>query len=254
MVRQRYKEYDLGSGETTIVKRPSTEAKLVQETVDSPIGYYLFDVEEDCNFPLKDEWHFDIQNNEAIERLFIIYYHKGKVTVDSEFPELIFVNHKPLLEFNSFISNEGIIEVKDSAGRDLFIISKNRKLDAVEAKKIIGKFLVMGSDGIRQKQLEELQLNLEVLQKKLDGVNLFFKDKADSELKVSKCVALIKKIKINLEQQTSELEQQTRLLSETKIILGSQFSSEICTSSENEQSEIELKISEVNKEILNLSK
>lgn len=236
MVRQRYREYDLNMGEKTVVE------DVCSEVPESPIGFYLFDMVDEQNYPLKDGWHCDIQDNDEILTYFYVYYDDGKITIDSEYDDLVFVNNTPCAEFNKFITDTGIIEIRGNDGTEKFVISTEQKITIEQAKKTIGRFLVLNSDSARDKRISELRDKCAQYEKESDLLMSFLSEKIELEKSLE---GLPEKI----ESLQNEIEKLTHIMVEKKVFLETKFR-EIDVKNAQEKLEVsKSKIAEVNKEI-----
>ena len=241
--RKRYNELDFDMHEKTKV-----EKVVVNNPVSpSPIGYYLFDMGDEVNYPLKDGWHYDLQVGEDIVNCFEVTFSDDEIKFSSEHQDNFFINGTVSSKFDGTITDDAIIEFKNENLSEKLVLSKIQNITIVEVKKIIGQYLVMSSNKAREKRLLALAGDREKLESELSEINSFFQEKIDLEKSILESPDEIEKIK-------AELEKKVQALVTKKVTLETKFTpGEMQRAQENLET-TEKKLAEVNREIEKFSK
>lgn len=233
----RFRMIDLGMEEKTQIR---------QEVPESPIGYYLLDLEDNINYPLKDGWHFDISKNGEILTYFTIRFNDEQITIHTEIDSL-FINYVNHADFSDDITEDAVIEFKDGKDKDQFVLSKDRNLTVNAAKKIIGRYLVMSTEKGKKERLQIYEKNLEELTDKLEEVNLFFNNKRQLE-------ETLENLPEKIEEKKRELESLEKLLDSGQEEFESQFSASEVEKHASLRDELEMEIKNVNSQIAKIKK
>ncbi len=148
------------------------EVSIFRESVPvSPVGLYIYDVEDRRNFPLKDGWHLDIKSGNGIITCFSICVVSGGFKVHSDCVDALWINNRPWKEGEIFSSNV-VVEYNSDEAYSVFVITRDRFISEQEVEEILHRVLDEGSSSEEERESEEVEegneLRAQVIAEKIE--------------------------------------------------------------------------------------